>query len=293
MIACFTLYPLSFTLARSAIKAIMIRSIFSLIIVLLILSPSLPVMAATVPSSEYNYTEEQLQQGEQLAKQALEVSQTGDFSKAEQLWTQLIEQFPNNPAVWSNRGNIRVSQNKLGEAIADFDQAIELAPEYPDSYLNRGTALEAQKRYDEAIADYEKVLTISPNDAMAYNNRGNAKAGKGQWEDAIADYQKAVQLVPNFAFARANYALALYQTKQQKSAILTMRELVRKYPMFADMRAALTAVLWVQGNQGEAESNWVSVIGVDERYQDLDWVENIRRWPPKMVAALDSFLNLE
>ncbi len=72
-----------------------------------------------------------------------------------------------------------------------------------------------------------------------------------------------------------------------------MSNLVRKYPMFPDMRAALTAVLWEQGKQGEAESNWVAAVNMDNRYQDLDWLKNIRRWPPQMVAALDKFLNLK
>ena len=71
-----------------------------------------------------------------------------------------------------------------------------------------------------------------------------------------------------------------------------MRRLVKKYPMFADMRAALTAVLWADGQQGEAESNWVAAVGVDSRYQNLDWVKEIRRWPPRLVSALDKFLSL-
>jgi hypothetical protein len=62
--------------------------------------------------------------------------------------------------------------------------------------------------------------------------------------------------------------------------------------MYSDMRAALTAVLWVSGQQGEAESNWVATVGLDNRYQDLDWIKNIRRWPPSMIEALEKFLNL-
>ncbi len=72
-----------------------------------------------------------------------------------------------------------------------------------------------------------------------------------------------------------------------------MRNIARKYPMFPDVRAALTAVLWSQGQQGEAESNWVAAVGMDTRYQDLDWVKSVRRWPPNMVLALDKFLNLK
>ena len=84
-----------------------------------------------------------------------------------------------------------------------------------------------------------------------------------------------------------------YETGKKAEAIKTMRDLVRKYPMFPDMRAALTAALWTAGQQGEAESHWVAAVGMDSRYQNLDWVKEIRRWPPTMIAALDSFLNLQ
>ena len=238
-------------------------------------------------------TEQQIKEGEETAQKALNAAEKGDFATAEQYWTELTETFPTNPAVWSNRGNTRVSQNRLEEAIADFDKSIELAPDAADPYLNRGAAYEGQGRWEEALADYEKVLSLAPEEPLAYNNRGNAKAGQGRWEEALQDYEKAADMAPDFAFARANYALAAYQTNRQEQAVRTMRNLVRKYPMFPDMRAALTAALWQQGLQGEAESNWVAAVGVDNRYQDINWVREIRRWPPKMVMALEKFLNLE
>lgn len=173
-------------------------------------------------------TPEQLQLGEELAAKAFAEDKKGNFPGAEAYWTELIERFPSNPATWSNRGNSRVSQNKLEEAIADFNQSIELAPNATDPYLNRGVAYEGLRRYEEV-----------------------------------------------------------------DTQIRIMRNLLRKYPMFPDIRAALTAVLWEMGKQGEAESNWVAAVGLDNRYQDLEWVANTRRWPPEMVAALSKFLNLE
>lgn len=224
---------------------------------------------------------------------AFTATNTGDFASAETYWTKLLDLLPEQPALWSNRGNARVGQNKLEAAIADYDRAIELAPDAPDPYLNRGTALEGLGRWEAAIADYNQVLQLDPNDPAAYNNRGNAKAGLGNWQQAIGDYQQATQLAPDFAFARANYALALYQTGEIDKAIREMKNLVRKYPQFADMRAALTAALWVSGNYGEAESNWVAAVGLDKRYKDLDWVAHVRRWPPVMVGALEKFLKLD
>ncbi len=228
-----------------------------------------------------------------LFDQAFEATSRSDFATAETYWTLILETYPNNAAVWSNRGNARVSQHKLQEALADYNQSITLAPDQPDSYLNRGTALEGLQQWDAAIADYNHVLDLEPNDAAAYNNRGNAKSGSGDWQSALVDFEQAAQLNPGFAMARANCALALYQLGQSEEAIHQFRNLVRKYPQFADMRAALAAALWTQGQRGEAESQWVAVVGLDSRYRNLEWVETIRRWPPAMADALAQFLSLQ
>ena len=248
------------------------------------------VQALPVQNTELN--SQQIAEGEKTAKKAFQAAKKGNFAKAESYWTELAEQFPDNPAVWSNRGNVRIGQYKLTEAISDFDRSIQIAPEYPDAYLNRGIAYEGKKEWDKAISDYNRVLEITPEDPVALNNRGNAKAGQGNWQDALADYQKAAELAPNFPLARGNASLVIYQLGDRIEAIRNMRNLVRKYPMYSDMRAALAAALWVNGQQGEAESNWVAAVGLDNRYQDLEWIENIRRWPPEMIKSLKRFLDL-
>lgn len=228
----------------------------------------------------------------QLRKAAFEATRAGQFDLAEIQWSALIDQLPTEAAVWSNRGNVRVRQNNLTGAIADYTQAIALAPREADPYLNRGAVLEAMGEWQRAMDDYNQLLSLNPDDPAAYNNRGNAEAGLGEWELAIADYQAAITLQPSFSLAYGNYALALYQVGDTPKAIQIMKSLVRKYPSFADMRAALTAALWEQGQGGEAESNWVAVVGLDSRYKDLNWVKNVRRWPPAMVSALEHFLTL-
>ena len=114
-----------------------------------------------------------------------------------------------------------------------------------------------------------------------------------EWAAAIADFQAAADLDPNFALARVNYGLALYQVDEVQESIRVLRAVVRKYPNFPDARAALTAALWADQRRGDAESQWVVVFGLDQRYKDLDWVRTIRRWPPKVADALEQFLTLE
>ncbi|HIK45937.1 MAG TPA: tetratricopeptide repeat protein [Leptolyngbyaceae cyanobacterium M65_K2018_010] len=228
----------------------------------------------------------------ELRQKALIATNRGQFAQAEAYWSQLIEYGPEDAALWSNRGNVRLGQNLLEAALEDYNQAVRLAPDQADAYLNRGVALEGLGRWQAAVADYTQVLAINPEDAAAYNNRGNAKAGLADWQGALADYQKAVALDPKFAFARVNAALANYQLGHTEAALDEFRKLTRRYPNFADARAALTVVLWAEGQPGEAESNWVAVMGLDGRYRDLNWVRQVRRWPPAMVEALDRFLHL-
>jgi tetratricopeptide (TPR) repeat protein len=253
----------------------------------MLIAPVSPAIAASEEASRDIQAEVNA-----LFDQAFKATGQGDFEAAETYWSDILERYPRNAAVWSNRGNARVSQHKLQEAVEDYNQSISLAPDQPDPYLNRGTALEGLQDWQGAIADYNHVLELDPQDTAAYNNRGNAQAGLGNWDEALKDYQQATQLNPGFAMARANTALAIYQVGQTEEAIHQFRTLLRKYPQFADMRAALTAALWANGQHGEAESQWVSAIGLDSRYRDLDWVKTIRRWPPQLVNALGQFLSL-
>ena len=166
----------------------LIRKLFITILLFFLFCLSNPsnVIAAT---QSQNITPTQLKELQNLFDQALNASNNGDFANAEQSWTQILEQYPDNPAIWSNRGNVRLSQNKIEEAISDYEKAIEIVPLAPDAYLNRGIAYERLKKWSEAIADYNQVIELDPKDPVAYNNRGNAEGGLGKWEKATEDYK--------------------------------------------------------------------------------------------------------
>jgi tetratricopeptide (TPR) repeat protein len=251
-----------------------------------------PASAQSTDTARSAFSDQAIADITSLKQQAFAASQAGLFAQAEDYWTQLIDYLPDEAALWSNRGNVRASQNKLTEALADYDRAIALAPDVSDPYLNRGATLEALGRWEAAIADYTQALTLDASDPAIYNNRGNAHAGLGQWQAALADYQTAAELDPKFALARVNAALMEFQLGHATEAIRQFRSLTRRYPNFADARAALTAALWAEGQAGAAESNWVAVVGLDSRYRNLAWVQTVRRWPPAMVTALEKFLNL-
>ncbi|MDP6310369.1 MAG: tetratricopeptide repeat protein [Prochlorococcaceae cyanobacterium ETNP14_MAG_4] len=144
-----------------------------------------------------------------------------------------------------------------------------------------------------ALSLSDQLLELDPEDAAALYNLGNLRASQGDWNAAEALYGRAVKARPDFAMARSRQALAAYQLGDLKTAEVELRQLIRQYPMFADARAALSGLLWQQGSHGEAQSHWAAAAGLDNRYRQLDWLRQIRRWPPKPTADLMAFLAQE
>ncbi|CAD7700079.1 unnamed protein product [Ostreobium quekettii] len=261
-------------------------------------APAAVIVPGLAPDqSRYDAADPELRAAAGLVREALEA---GSLEEEEELWTRIIDGYGGRDAEWApdvvgralgNRGNARSRRGDLAGAVADYNAAIEACPWSVDPVLNRGVALEALGRWDEAIRDYRSVLKVAPFDPSALNNLGNAYAGKGQWDEAERYYGRAVALAPEFAFAAANRACALYQLGRVDDSLRLMRNLLRRYPTFPDMRAALTVALWRNGEEGEAEEEWLRVD--DPRYRDVAWLKESRRWPPDLITGMEAFLELK
>lgn len=228
-----------------------------------------------------------------LFDQALQASRNGDIAEALPLWNRYLDAHPGDAAALSNRGNVRLVLGDAEGAIRDQSRSIELSPDEIDPHLNRGTAEEALQQWDEAAADYDWILERDPAEASALYNLGNVRGSQQDWMTAADLYSQAALARPGFAMARSSEAMARYQLEQFEQAERELRNLIRRYPMFADARAGLSALLWKQGQGGEAESHWAAASGLDPRYRQADWLLSVRRWPPGPTADLMAFLDLK
>ncbi len=231
-----------------------------------------------------------------LFEEALQKSKNGFFEEALEGWNQFLNSFPEDPLGWSNRGNVRFVLGDFQGAIADQTKSIEMFPSEMDQvepHLNRGMAEEALRLWTQAESDYNWILEREPANPYALNNLGNLRVSQGNWTEAEVLFSKASSARQGFLMARSSQALMVYQLGNLENAESELRTIIRKYPMFADSRAALTALLWQKGLFGEAESHWAAVVGLDNRYTDINWLSNVRHWPPTPINDLLAFLALE
>ena len=114
------------------------------------------------------------------------------------------------------------------------------------------------------------------------------------WKEALKDFAYASSLKSDYEAPRIGKALVQYQLNQKPEAIVYFQLLTSKYPRFADGQAALAVMLFSTSNGdksiiNDALDRWEIALEEDSRYFDVDWVENIRRWPPLLVDDLKSF----
>lgn len=123
----------------------------------------------------------------------LEFHQAGKLADAENAYTEILKECPQNPNTLNLLGILKLQQGKNTEAIDLIKKAVEANP---CSYFleNLGRAYAEGKNFEEAINCYKKSLELEPNSFEAFFNLGFAYKEIGQIDDAIKSYEKALSI---------------------------------------------------------------------------------------------------
>lgn len=226
-------------------------------------------------------------------QEALRAAVAGDLENSERIFTELIEEDPEDASVWSNRGSVRLSMDKFDEATNDLSQAIKLAPEASVPFLNRAIAYEALGHYKDAIEDCKSAIVNDPEEFAAWYNLGNVDVKVQDYDGALVAYERASALAPGIAGYRLKQALVLFQLNRPVEARKLVEGLVRKYPNYAEAHAALAAILWSEDRRSSAEDQFTEATIREPLYREIGWVNIALQWPPSIVQALENFLSIK
>eukprot|EP00040_Diaphanoeca_grandis_P013716 m.69315 g.69315 ORF g.69315 m.69315 type:complete len:383 (-) comp24076_c0_seq3:169-1317(-) len=90
-----------------------------------------------------------------------------EFQQAAVHYTESIELYPGNPAVWCNRSMCWLKLANPTRALADADECIKIDPNYVKAHFRRGAALLTQEKYVDACLAFRKTLDLDPKNAPA------------------------------------------------------------------------------------------------------------------------------
>jgi predicted O-linked N-acetylglucosamine transferase (SPINDLY family) len=176
----------------------------------------------------------------------------GDFSQAEQLYRQALEQQPDESELWAGLGRACHALGKSDEAVTCYERAAELEPGDPEPLGELGLLYMQRGELAEAVACYERVLRRWPDSAGAYNNLGLALMGQGRLEAARATFEQALFLRPELAEVHNNLGLALLNLGWVDEALARFEQAIRLRPDYADAANNLGLALDAQGNLDDA-----------------------------------------
>lgn len=140
-------------------------------------------------------------------------------------------------------------------------------------------------------------VAAQAQDALKRLQLAREASDAGQYQQALDQYNGLVHSYPDLAlteYARLGRALMLYQVGRVDEAVVELESEAVSLTGYAEVHAALAALLYAERPQQglRAEQEWDVATAFDSHYSNTAWVVQQKHWPPRLVDALDRFLQL-
>jgi len=149
----------------------------------------------------------------------LSFSRAGIWKNGISLWTDAVDNFPDNAMVYWCRGEAFFNEGNEASATNDYNKAVKLDSTDANFYSDRAKNYAEQHEYDKAASDYNRALQLKPDGWMIYNNMGLLYAYQNKYNEALQSFNKSLELNPDYALAVSNKGNVLYEMQNFDSSI--------------------------------------------------------------------------
>ncbi|MGD0252670.1 MAG: tetratricopeptide repeat protein [Verrucomicrobiota bacterium] len=210
-------------------------------------------------------------------------TQTTYWRNSETLWAHALVCTSNNTIAHNNLGDAFFRQERMGEAVSQYQQTLAINPNNAEANYDLGNAFFQQGRMDEALAQFQKTLAIQPsytdyhyNYADIHNNLGNVFLRQGRMDEAVVQFQKALAINLEDANTHYNLGNALRRQGGVNEAIAQFEKALALKPQFAEARYNLGNAFLQQRRVDEAITQFRKALTIKPDYvearNNLAWV---------------------
>jgi tetratricopeptide (TPR) repeat protein len=136
-------------------------------------------------------------------------SQAALYDRTIALWEYTVPRVPESAVAHFNYGVGLFRENRVGEAVTQFQIAQKLLPTDFDFPYTLGLVYGQMGRYDLGIPELRIALQLSPNRVESHFSLASALHQSGQTAEAIEQYKQALQIDPNYIAAYHSLAVCL------------------------------------------------------------------------------------
>ncbi|KAA1261412.1 TPR repeat-containing protein YrrB [Rubripirellula obstinata] len=197
------------------------------------------------------------------SKGAVDKNNAARIAESSDIYTQLIEEFPEEGRYYTLRAAAWWALGKTEQAVLDFDKAIELGYTEAHAYTSRGLFHAEMGSFDKAIADYDKALEVDPESIAPIINRAAVHMSRKDFDKAIADYTLVLKTKKNSASILHQRAIAHKAAGEMEQAVADFSRILKNNDK--DRRAVMGRgyVHFQNGNHAAAIDDFAKAIELD------------------------------
>jgi protein O-mannosyl-transferase len=189
------------------------------------------------------------------------------WQNSERLFQRMIAVNDGNYMAHYNLGNLYSRQDKLADAVLQYEAALRAEPNYAEAQNNLGSVLIRLGRRDEAVAHHLEAVRIRP-DYLYVFNLANAYADAGKTREAVAQYQQALKLNPDSSVAHHNLGLVLQVQGRAQEAAAEFRAALQLQPDYENAEHQLANNLADAGQLDEAMTHYQAALRLDPKHAE-------------------------
>jgi tetratricopeptide (TPR) repeat protein len=191
--------------------------------------------------------------GRTLAE-GLKAHKAGDLDTADQRYTAVLRQAPDNVDALHLLGLLRHQRGGSRQAVELLRRAAELRPGSAAVAIDLGTALAAEGQLDAAESAYRRGVECDPDNPLAHANLGRLLLHRGRPADAVGALQSAVIRAPRRADLLDLLAQALEAVGRVHDAAQALTDALRHAPGQAHLWSRLGGLRRLLGDRESALS---------------------------------------
>ncbi len=157
----------------------------------------------------------------------------GQYQKAESYLLQVQKQFPSNPAVYRDMGELYILMNRKDQALRMLEKAMRLDPEDWKNHNSMAHYYLYMDKTAQAEQSLQKALALNSRERATYLNLATFYYNQNRLDQAVALLEKGESLFENFVSGVTLLGDSYLRLKNYKSAL-------EKYKWLEERMAAAT-----------------------------------------------------
>ncbi|WMN11505.1 tetratricopeptide repeat protein [Marivirga salinae] len=180
------------------------------------------ILARTTYSQDVEELYQTQKEAGTLNNKGYTLLENGQYSKAILQFQEAIELDNSQIIYFYNLADACLKLEDNNCALEAYTNAKQYHPEEADLYMFTGDVYQNQNKLKEAISEYNKAIHFvkddNPQKYLLFFNRGNSYLKLKKYKEAAQNYTKALKEFPEFYGAYANRGIAYYYLKRKAEA---------------------------------------------------------------------------